>query len=318
MIFAVFGTDHYRVAEKLKELKSGFIQKRDKAGLNIVNLNGEELTLAQFQQEVLTRPFLGDKKMIVIKNLLINKKTSQEIVDFIEHNKNRLDNVICFVDFIDPEKSKTDKKNKLSLNSVLFKYLSQQEYFWEFNLMKIRDLENWITRYASQNSIQIESAAVSELTIKAGNDLFQVVAELTKLSALKTGEKISKNDVRTTVSNKFDDNIFDLVDSLGDKNTKMALKLIAKQLNFGSHPLAILAMMARQFKIILKTKDNWASASKLNLHPFVFTKAKKQGQNFTPQKITGILSDLLRIEEQLKCGEKNPELLFNLFIIKNC
>ena len=35
MIFFLYGTDAYRINEKLAELKAGFIAKKDKAGLNI-------------------------------------------------------------------------------------------------------------------------------------------------------------------------------------------------------------------------------------------------------------------------------------------
>ena len=318
MIFFIFGTDHYQVAEKLKELKAGFNQKRDQAGLNVVNLIGEELTLSQLQQEALTVPFLGEKKMIIVKNSLANKKIGSELVEFIKNNEKRIDNIICFVDFIEADKVKADKKNKLALTGELFKYLSKGEYIWEFNLMNSQTLTQWLNNYSAKKSIKIEPIAITELVIRVGNDLFQMVSELNKLTALKNGDKISAADVKDNVNHKFDDNIFSLVDSLGNKNKRLALKLISDQLNFGSHPLMILSMISRQFKIILKTKDDGTNALKLKLHPFVFSKAKIQGRNFTKSKLINILGELLNLEKQLKRGEKNPELVFNLFITKNC
>ncbi len=318
MIFTILGTDHYLVSQKLKELKDGFIQKRDKAGLNVVNLDGESLILAQFQQEALTTPFLSERKMIVVKNILANKKISVELIDFIKNNRDRIDNIICFVDFIDPDKNKTDRKNKLSLTNKLFKYLSSGEYVWEFNLMKGRDLENWIKKYTDNQSIKIEPTTIKELAIKVGSDLFQLTSELDKLSAFKSNEIITAKDVKDMVISKFDDAIFNLVDALGGKDKKTALKLMSNQLNFGTHPLMIISMIARQFKLILKTKGDKTSAVKLKLHPFVFSKVKTQGQNFTTKQLIKIINEILEIEKHLKSGEKNPELLLNLFIIKNC
>ena len=318
MIFFIFGTDHYQAAEKLKELKAGFNQKRDKAGLNVVNLNGEELTPNQLQQEALTVPFLGEKKIIIIKNALANKKIGSELVDFLKSNEKKIDNIICFVDFIEADKVKVDRKNKLSLTGALFKYLSTGEYVWEFNLMPSQNLTNWLNRYLAQKSIKIEPAAITELIIRVGNDLFQMVAEVDKLVALKNREKILAVDIKNNVNYKFDDNIFNLVDSLGNKNKRLALKLMSDQLNFGSHPLMILSMIIRQFKIILKTKDGGTSALKLKLHPFVFNKAKIQSRNFTKEQLIRIINKLLNLEKRLKSGEKNPELFFNLFITKNC
>jgi DNA polymerase III subunit delta len=318
MIFSTYGTDHYQVSEKLKELKNGFIEKRDKAGLNVINLDGESITLEQLQQEALTTPFLSEKKMIVIKNLISNKKIGKEIAKFLEENESRIDNILCFVDFVDPTKVKADRSNKLLLTGNLFKYLSPQKYVWEFNLMNQRDLENWLRQYTTKNYINIDQKAITELAIRAGNDLFQLTSELTKLSAFKNKDVITIDDVKMMASSAFSDNIFSLVDSIGNKNKKLAIKLVSDQINFGSHPLMVLSMISRQFKIILKTKDDNASAVSAKIHPFVFNKAKTQGQNFTKDKLIAIINDVLNIERELKSGERNPELLLDVFLTKNC
>lgn len=318
MVFSIYGTDSYRVSEKLKELKTGFIQKRDKSGLNVITLDGEKITPADFQSESLTTPFLGDKKMVVVKNLISNKKVAKEITIFLEENAQRIDNIICFVDFIDGSKARIGRDGKLTLTGNLFKYLNKGEYAWEFNLLRERELINWITLYTKNNKVSIEPNAISELAIRAGNDLYLVTSEINKLSAFKGDEAITADDVKELTKSKFDDNIFLLVDSIGSKNKQRSLKLISDQINFGSHPLMILSMIARQFKIILKTKDLSATATSLKLHPFVFNKAKSQGNNFETNKLTSILNEILNIEKQLKSGENNPELLLDLFVAKNC
>ncbi|MDO8669021.1 MAG: DNA polymerase III subunit delta [Candidatus Buchananbacteria bacterium] len=318
MIFTILGNDHYLVSRKLKELKDGFIQKRDKAGFNVVPLDGENLVLSQIQEEALTTPFLSERKMVVVKNSLANKKIGSEILEFIRNNKDRIDNIICFVDFIDPEKNKVDRKNKLIINSPLFKYLSEQEYFWQLNSIKGRELENWIKKYALEKSIKIDPLAVKELTVVAGHDLFQITSELNKLSAFKNGETIMPEDIKTIVSDKFSDNIFGLADALGSKDKNKALKLMANQINFGTHPLMIISMMARQFKLILKAKTAGTGPAKLNIQPFILNKVKTQGKNFTINQLVAIINEILEIERQIKSGETNPELLLNLFITKNC
>jgi len=82
MLFYVHGTDHYRIKEKINELKTGFVKKRDKANLNTVNLDGEKIDLSHLIQEVMTTPFLGEKKMIVVKNIWKNKKAHAELAKF--------------------------------------------------------------------------------------------------------------------------------------------------------------------------------------------------------------------------------------------
>ena len=318
MIFFIYGTDHYRVSEKLSEVKTGFIQKRDKAGFNVINLDISDLSLDKFIQEALTTPFLSEKKMVVVKNVLSDKKIGKEIARFLKDNKSRIDNVICFVDLINPEKAKINRDGKLTLTGDLFKLLSKEEYRWEFNNMKDSELNTWIKNYCRQKEIKINPLAINELIIRTGNDLFQIITEINKLNAYKNGKEILTDDIKKLVNQKFDDNIFVLVDSIGNKNKKLALKLISNQLNFGTHPLMLLSMITRQFKILLKTKDKNASAVNLKIHPFIFNKAKMQGQNFEKEIIIKIINNTLEIEKQLKSGEKNPELLFNLFVFRHC
>lgn len=321
MIFFISGSDHYRCQKKLKELIEQFIKKRDQSGLNVIKLDGNGLELDRFRQETLTAPFLGEKKMIVVKNIAKNKN-SQAILNFLKERQAALENIVVFFELINPE-------DKTKLDGPLFSYLKKQKYFWRFNLLNNQALENWLKKYLAAKKIKIDLAAIHELSLMVGNDLNQLVLEIDKLTAYKNGEIISKKDVRNLVRAKFDENIFNLVDALGHKNQKLALKLTTDQLRAGAHPLLILSMIARQFKILLKIKEKIGEAknysvnssqlaSNLGLHPFAVKKAIAQTKNFTQEKLIKIYSELIGLESQLKSGAKNPELLFNLLVVKNC
>ncbi|MFA4871710.1 MAG: DNA polymerase III subunit delta [Patescibacteria group bacterium] len=320
MIFFIYGTDQYRCQEKLKELKNGFIQKRDKGGFNVINLDGEEIGLDQLKQEIMTTPFLSEKKMVVIKNIFSSdKKIEKPLAEFLKEkeSENKIDNVICFIDFFDPQKIKLPPNKKISLAGPLFKYLASQKFVWEFNLMNNPALNHWLKKYLVNRNIKIENEAVKELALLAGNDLNNLVSEIDKLMAYRNGRIIRIEDVKTLTNGRLDENIFNLIDALSQKNKKLALKLTSDQLNSGVHELSILKMISRQFKILLQVKSG-ANNSTLCLHPFVFKKALGQVKNFTPEKLVVIFKALIELESQLKTGHKNPELLFDLFIAKNC
>lgn len=308
MLFFIYGTDHYRVNQKLKEVKEGFIQKRDKSGLNVISLDGEKLEFDQFQQEVMTTPFLGEKKMIIVKNLLKNRKSTNSVLEFLK-TKKEIDNMVVFVELLNPEK-------KAVPTGALFNYLKKQKYSWGFNQFKNHELKKWLTKYLTENKIKIEPKAIDELTIVVGNDLNQMTLEIKKLSAYKDGDIIKVEDVKQLVKAKYNDNIFELVDAIGQKNKNQALRLVSDQLNSGSHPLSVLTMIIRQFRILLNLKDNPKNTMKL--HPFVFKKTSTQSKNFSQEKLKTIYQELLEMESQLKSSSKNPELLFGLFIMKNC
>ena len=318
MIFFIYGTDNYRCQEKLNELKDGFIQKRDKAGLNIVNLDGEKLGLDELRQEILTVPFLGEKKMIVIKNFLGGRKPSEntKAEEFLSTNEKTLENVVCFVEFFDPKETRLSRGH-VEMKNALFKFLAGQKFAWEFNALSNRELTPWLKQYTEKNQIKIEPAALTALAAAVGNDLYQLTSELKKLKAYRHPGAIKAEDIKNLAQPKFNDNIFNLMDAIGQKNRKLSLKLISDQLSSGNHELMLHKMILRQFKILLQIAGG-ATAANSDLHPFVYQKAKLQAKNFSLVKLKKIYTELLGLEAEFKTGQKNPELIFDLFIAKNC
>jgi DNA polymerase-3 subunit delta len=66
---------------------------------------------------------------------------------------------------------------------------------------------------------------------------------------------ISADDVRALVSAALDANIFAMVDTLGLRDAKRAMAAITGANSSGANELYLLAMIARQFRLILSVKD---------------------------------------------------------------
>jgi len=325
MIFAIYGTDSYLCREKLKGLETSFIEKKDKGGLNVVRIFAENLNIDALTQEILTVPFLSEKKLIVVAGLFSEnsagrKKMRDQIHDFLKAKEKSIENNLLFFDVFDDPK-------KIPAKDTLFNFLKKQQYQWECNSPRGRELTDWIGKYCAKAQIKISPAALTELSAMVGNDLSQIVLELTKLKSYKQNEPILPADVKILVKAKFNDDVFQLTDALAGKNKTVALRLVSEQLLSGNQPLALLASISWQFKTLFKLKaeleDNprataAALAGKIGLHPYVAQKNLASARNFTLPQLIQIQNQLLAIEKQLKSGAKNPELLFDMLIIKNC
>jgi DNA polymerase-3 subunit delta len=312
MIFFICGTDHFRTAEKLKELKSGFIQKRDKAGLNVSELDGETAEVQTLRQEIMAAPFLGEKRMVIVKNILKNKKAGKELEAFLMEKGETLDSIVCFVDYLDGEKVKM-VRGKAMITGKLYQYLAKQKFAWEFYPLSVRELPGWINNYAKENNFKISRQATEELAFLVGSDLVQMANELTKLKAYCNDKEVDLESVKLLVRAKFDDNIFNLVEAVARKNKALSMKLLAGQIKNGTHEMMILKMLIRQFKILIQIKGG-ASASQVGLPPFIFPKAQGQAQGFSAEKLLEAYRRLLELEVSFKSGAKNPELLLDLFV----
>ncbi|MFA5048056.1 MAG: DNA polymerase III subunit delta [Patescibacteria group bacterium] len=324
MIFFVYGTSEYLCRQKLEELKNGFKQKKDKAGFNVVQLLADEMSYEQFAQEAMTVPFLSDAKFIIVENLLADnaagrKKMREQIAEFIRTKEKTLENNLIFLDIFDEAK-------KIPAKDELFNLLKKQKYAWQLSELSGRDLSGWIKKYCEEAEVKITPRAIDELILLVGNDLQQLAQEITKLRAYKNGGVVDENDIKIMVKAKADDNIFKLTDALSAKKRNLALQLINDQIVSGNAPLSLLGSISWQFKSLLKIKSlaeghqkpsSATIASKLGLHPYVAQKGLAASRGFTLNQLIKIQNELLVIEQQLKSGAKNPELLFDLFIIKN-
>lgn len=325
MLFYIYGTDAYLCQEKLEEIKLGFVEKKDKGGINVVHLSADGLLPDSLIQEVLTVPFLSEKKLIIVSGLCADnragqKKIREEILDFLKERENRLENNLLFIDVF-------EEKKKIPEKDHLFNFLSKQKYSWQLSALRNNQLGEWLKKYCTKNQILISAPAITELITLVGNDLLQLENELKKLKAYKNGEIIAPEDVKNLVKAKYDNDIFRLTDALAAKNKKLSLKLLSDQLNSGNEPLSLLGSINWQFKTLLKIKsllenNPRATAASIStaigLHPFVAGKNLPVAKKLSFAELVNIQNQLLQIEIQLKSGHKNPELLFDIFIAKNC
>ena len=151
-----------------------------------------------------------------------------------------------------------------------------------------------------------------------GNDLWRMSNEINKLCAYKFKKTITKDDLDLLIANKIDENIFNLVDAIGNKNKTLALKLINDQLEINNSANYLLAMIIRQFRILLQIKDlslNNQNFSQLKLHPFVIQKASNQVKKYSFEQLKNIYNQLLAMDIKLKTSQIKPTVLFDLFII---
>ena len=320
MIIFLYGEDTFRSSKKLKQIKDKFIIEVDSSGMNLAVLEGAKLKFEEFNQQVKASPFLARKRMLIIKNLISENKSKEiqkEIVELLntESKNPKEDNILIFWESVDHSKSKS--------KSALWERLVKEKFAEQFQPLKPAQLNSWIESEISKQEAKIEKAAIPLLAALVGNDLWQMTTEIEKLINYCQNNPITATDIDSLVKAKFDDNIFNLVDALGNNNKKLALKMMSDQFNLESDEMYLLAMLIRQFRILLQTKDLSENnphlskekvAQNLKIHPFVAQKALWQIKNFSLDKLKQIYGKLLEIDYKLKTSTIKPQVLFDLFI----
>ena len=325
MIIFLHGPDTYRSRQQLKFYKEGFVKKYDPSGLNAVTLDGEKLTLEDFRSACSATGFLAKKRLIIVENLIEkhpDKKIQQEIVEYLDKDWDD-DNILIFWEEEEEVDWKKKKKKANQAQPLLARLEKEKEEIFE--LLSGEKLNRWVKDEIKKRAGRIDSSAVLELVSMVGADLWQIVSEIDKLVSYKNKKIVTADDVHLLVKTKFDDNIFHLTDALAEKNAPLSFRLIHDQIQSGAPELYILAMLTRQFRILLQVKEiieqepnYYTVASRLGLYPFVAQKAILAARKFTMDELKNIYRLLLEIDIKIKIAHDDPRTLFDLLIMKIC
>jgi DNA polymerase-3 subunit delta len=331
MIIFLYGPDTFRSRQKLKEIKEKFIKEIDKSALNIEILDGQTLETSEFEKAVSTPSFLAKKRLVIIEDLISKnkgQKIQKELLETLDKNGLK-DTIVVFWEGGLTEVKTKKSKSKLSKqrSNLFFARLKKEKYAQEFKLLTEAEVHRWATKEIKARGGKIQAPALRLLTDLVGNDLWQMNSEIDKLLAFAQNKSITIADVNNLVKTKLDDNIFKLTDALGQKNKKLALKLISDQLKSGTQPTELLAKVTWQFRNLLLVKgfvkengEGYPSSRltyQLGLHPFVIKKTMAQVRSHQLPQLKKNYQHLLTIDYKIKTSQINPEILFDLLVIKS-
>src|SRR3989338_6662736 len=204
MIIVLYGTDTYRSSQKLKGLKEKFVREVDPSGLNLIELDGENITVDAFHSAVSSVSFLARKRMVIVTDLITKNKAQTISKDIAEALSDDLgdDTIIIFWE------------SKPNGNNSLLKFLKKQKFVYEFSFLDQRDVQHWIVQRIKELGGSIETSAVLMLSEYLGSDLHIVENEIQKLIAYARHRSIGPHDVEQMVHSQFDNIVFHFIDAL--------------------------------------------------------------------------------------------------------
>ncbi len=320
MIFFLYGDDTFRSRAKKQELVAGFRQKRDATGMNVVSLDCSKEREDRIFEELVAAPFLAEKRLLVLENLLSNKKTKlqKSFLELLEAKKVPDTTILVLWD-----EGKTFKGDA----GKLFGMLSKEKYAQEFAPLIGKDLGKWILSEVESRQGKIDPKAVDCMITNVKEDTWYMHSLLDQLIAYADGQTIEESHVRVFIAEAVDDNIFNLVDALVAKNSQKVFAMIEEQYRKGEDAQYIFAMILRQFKILLQLADILSRGSRerddilakqLGLHPFVLKKSWPLVQKYSLVELKQIYHELLDIDRKTKTGQGDQQLLLDFFVGKLC
>ncbi len=317
MILFLYGPDTFRSHKYLRQSVEQFKKTRDPHGYNVVFLDGKKEELGKILTEISSTPFLAERRMIIIENILSNgdKELLQEVIIRVQAKKVPESNIIIFW--------QGEALSKVKEAKELQALLTKEKYAQEFSLLVGSPLEGWIQGEVSARGGSISPEATHFLAQNSGTDMWRLNSLLDQLVSYKKGTTIELADVQLFLDEKIDDNIFNMVDAIVQGNRKLAFKLLNEQRRLGEDEPKIFGLVVWQFRILLQMADlleregNMPSdilAKKIGIHPFVAKKNLAAARRLPLARLQAIFQSLLDIDIKTKTGQGDQSLLLDLFV----
>jgi DNA polymerase-3 subunit delta len=324
-VFYVFhGEDEFSISETLNDFK-GRLGPPDTVDLNTTVLTGRSVTLADLRHACDAVPFLAEKRLVIVQGLLTRLADRSE--EALSKAKQRY--LAALADYLPglPETTRLVfvEPERLPARHPILK-LAQREaagYVKRFDPPRSQDLPRWIAERVRRHGGEIEPYAAQGLSDVVGHNLRLLDQELGKLVTYTKAERpITAADVNTLVPYVQEAIIFDLVDALGRRDGPVAAKELHRLLDADEHPLRILGMITRQFRLLIQIKELAALGAThseiigtLNLKKRTpVGKLRNQAARFTAPQLDTVYRHILDTDVAIKSGQMEAELALDLLV----
>jgi DNA polymerase-3 subunit delta len=313
--YVFYGSDEFTQKETLADLKRKMGNDPAMVDLNTTYFDGRQVSLSELRHACSVFPFLSDKRLVVVEGLLnrIEGKEREALLAFL------------------PELPSTTRlvfleESGLSANNPFLKLAqsSTAGYARLFEVPKGRALEGWIQQRVEAHGGTIDPRAAAVLAANVGEDLRLLEMEIRKLvTYTELKRPIEQEDVELLTPYAGQVVIFDLVDAIGQGQRQVATTLLRRKLEEGEEPLYLLAMIIRQFRLLIQVKEQGEEGASIeetgqliHLHPYVTSKIAQQAENYTLFRLEAIYRQLLDTDVAIKTGQVEPEAALDLLVVE--
>lgn len=318
-VYVVLGQQSI-LMEQAREAFNQLIPEDQKV-MNVGSYDMETTPLAVALDDAMSAPFFGDKRLV-----LVNKPyflTGENKSTKIDHDLDSLENYLTHPEvdtilvFMAPYE-KLDGRKKIVKQ---LKKVAEEVSAAPLTEQAARQL---VKQQVQADGYQMEQAVLDELVTRTNADYSLMAGSISKLELfdLQT-KKISLDGVRGLVPQSLDQNVFDLVNAVLAKNKQLAIQHYQDLIESQEQPIMINAILVGQFRLLIQVQvlaqrglSQGGIASEIKAHPFRVKMAMQTVKRFSTQLLEQAYVGLVDIEQQLKTTTRNPQLLFELFMLK--
>ena len=334
--YVIYG-DGFLVSQALKDVEAQ-VGPPEVLDANCHRLVGNQVHLGELKSICAAVPFLADKRLVVIQDLLGSFEATDgrrrpatsaaraRRGDSGRTEGSNLGEWQGLAGYIGGEMAPTTllvfQEAKLSNSNPLLRSLREVCQVQEHPTPIGEGLSRWIRNRANDKGAQITPGAIRILSQFIGNNLWTMDNELEKLSLYAGDKPIEEAHVNLLVSEARESSIFVAVDALLDGRSGNCLRLMHHLMVDGAEFPYMVTMISRQLRLVTLAKDLLEGSyppkeisSRLRItHDFALRRTLDQARRFPWPVLEQLYTVLMKSDLAVKRGQVPQEVAMELMV----
>ncbi|WP_079910580.1 DNA polymerase III subunit delta [Paenibacillus sp. 32352] len=319
-VYVFYGAESYLIHALIEKLTDKMIDPEQKP-FAVTKYDLSETTLDTVIEEAETLPFMVPRKLVVASNALFLTGAKESAK--VEHKPERLTQYLKTpADFsvivLTVDADKLDERKKV------VKSLKEADCLVSCASLSADDLSHWVKQEAEKAGFSFAPGVIEQFIMYTGTSLQVLSSELEKCALfVGRGGVLTEDALEQLVTRTIEQNIFILIEHIVQLQLEKAFTMLSELLRRKEEPIKIMALIARQFRIMFQVKDlqqqgysQQQMASQLGLHPYAVKIAAGQSSRFELKRLANILDQLSDLDYQMKSGKIDKVLGLEMFLLK--
>lgn len=248
MIKILFGKDEFTIYEKVKQMRED-LRPKELRDVNTVVLDGSKITKDELVSVASVVPFMADSRLVIVEGLAGKfegaRRRSQRVLGDWE-------NISKELVFLPSSTELVFKEGDIRRGNPMLRVLKEVGKVESYPALSFNQLLEWIRDRAAAQEMRIEVPAARLLADSVGSELRVINSELNKLDLYSDGSVITRQHVESLVAYVKSQSIFTVVDRSLAGEYREALEAANRLQETGLPPAAIIRMIARQVKLVIR------------------------------------------------------------------
>ncbi|MGB8658341.1 MAG: DNA polymerase III subunit delta [Candidatus Zixiibacteriota bacterium] len=284
----------------------------DLRSFNLDFLYGRETSADQIINQASTAPVNARKRVVILFEL---EKLSAFAKDVLLSFLPKLPDSTCLI-LISPKIASPVPKFYQALGEIATTV--------DFPKMRGNQVSAWTAAKLREANKKVDQTAIQTLQEMVGDNLADLAREIDKLvTYVGPNQLITSADVEAVAGLSKTNTVFQLMDSVGERDCKTSLHILKKLTSAGENPGGVVFWLTQHLERLILAKESssqsvGALTSVLKVAPFLATKYQNQVKNFSLDELEKGLILLYETDVQLKSNLMPDDMLLELLVYNLC